>query len=409
MTSPDPLPAMRLSGEVTRDIAVDADELYRWVSDVTRTPEWSPEVRRCDWLGDAPGAAIGARFRGRNRWRVTAWSRSCEVTVVDPGREFAFRTLPGRLAPDSTTWTFRFAPIPGGTRLTLSYRITQPLPAGQERLALLLLPHHRDRRPDLDASLGRLAEAAEGRRAVPQPELGQAHTAPGPLDMSAMYVMHRAFRRDLRDLADAVPATPLDDRAAWGALDSYWADFARTLHHHHLVEDEWIWPPLLERVDAAGDRAGRSVLESMGSEHALIDPLLERCAAGFRGLADGADAAQRDRLATDLADAAHVLGAHLAHEEADALPLCQQYLSQATWRDGEVAARREFGLADLRFTVPWAAREMPADQFDLAFAHGGRLIRIMVTLFGPRFDRRHRVAFGHLDRTVAQSGRRWRP
>lgn len=146
-------------------MAADPDELYSWVADVTRTPQWSPETRRCDWLGGATRAAVGARFRGRNRSRLTAWTRTCEVTAAEPGREFAFRTVPDRLAPDSTTWTFRPEPIAGGTRLTLAYLITRPLPANRERLALLLLPHHRDRRPDLIASLDRLAEAVEGRRA----------------------------------------------------------------------------------------------------------------------------------------------------------------------------------------------------------------------------------------------------
>ena len=35
---------------------------------------------------------------------------------------------------------------------------------------------------------------------------GQAATADGPLDMTMMYVMHHAFRRDLRALARAAAA-----------------------------------------------------------------------------------------------------------------------------------------------------------------------------------------------------------
>ena len=49
---------------------------------------------------------------------------------------------------------------------------------------------------------------------------GQAAAPDGPLDMTMMYVMHHAFRRDLRALARAARVTPLGDRVAWRELDA---------------------------------------------------------------------------------------------------------------------------------------------------------------------------------------------
>jgi hypothetical protein len=78
-----------------------------------------PKCRSATWEEGVPGS-VGAVFRGRNRVRLAArWSR-CEVVAAEPGRAFAFRTLPERLDPsrrDSTTWSYRLEPTADGTRV----------------------------------------------------------------------------------------------------------------------------------------------------------------------------------------------------------------------------------------------------------------------------------------------------
>src|SRR5690349_548246 len=78
---------------------------------------------------------------------------------------------------------------------------------------------------------------------------GQAAAPDGPVDMFMMYLMHHAFRRDLRRFAEAVPHTPVDDRATWVALADRWGRFADVLHKHHSGEDAGVWPFLLARAD----------------------------------------------------------------------------------------------------------------------------------------------------------------
>jgi hypothetical protein len=75
--------------EASLHVEADADLLYDLVSDVTRTPEWSPEVISCEWLGDADRAAVGARFTARNRRRWLTWSNRPVVETADRGRQFA--------------------------------------------------------------------------------------------------------------------------------------------------------------------------------------------------------------------------------------------------------------------------------------------------------------------------------
>ena len=88
-----------------------------------------------------------------------------------------------------------------------------------------------------------------------------------------MYVMHHAFRRDLRVLTRAVAVTPLGDLVAWRELHRRWRLFACVLHHHHTGEDEGYWPLLAGRVT----EAERPALVDVEAEHHLIDPVLKRC------------------------------------------------------------------------------------------------------------------------------------
>jgi hypothetical protein len=49
--------------EVSLRIAAAPGDVYDLVADVTRTPEFSPEVLRCKWIGGAEGPAVGAGSR----------------------------------------------------------------------------------------------------------------------------------------------------------------------------------------------------------------------------------------------------------------------------------------------------------------------------------------------------------
>ncbi len=107
-------------------VHIDAppEAVYALVADVTRTPEFSPEILRCTWLDGAIAA--------------------------QPGREFAFsRTekLSGTLV-----WRYRFEPDGSGTRLTESYEVTRPI----SRLGWFIIDRLfgcHDRRTELHAGM----------------------------------------------------------------------------------------------------------------------------------------------------------------------------------------------------------------------------------------------------------------
>ncbi len=226
---------------------------------------------------------------------------------------------------------------------------------------------------------------------------GQAAAPDGPSDLLPKILMHHAFRRDLWMFTAAAAATPLDDRATWRALEARWRGFARILHHHHSGEDRVLWPRLLARVDAAGDPAGRATLEAMEAEHGEIDPLLAACAEGLARLAAAPDADSRAALVVRLAATRERLGAHLGHEERDALALVQQHLTREEWHAMDKEFAKDYKPADILLALPWALHEVPAGLWQpvRGFIGAPMVVIWRLTLKGP-FERRERRAFRYV-------------
>lgn len=149
--------------EVTRVVHAAPEAVYRLVSDVTRTPEYSPEVVLCRWEDGATGPDVGARFASKNSvGRGPAWTNHPVVTVADPGRAFAVaRTEKGA---GTVVWRYDLEPHPDGTVVRQSYEVTAPV----KRFGWFVigtLYGLKDRRAGLRAnmstSLARLAEVVE--------------------------------------------------------------------------------------------------------------------------------------------------------------------------------------------------------------------------------------------------------
>lgn len=231
--------------------------------------------------------------------------------------------------------------------------------------------------------------------AATQPRLGQVCTAEGPLDLSAIYVIHHAIRRDLRDFAAAIPASPMSDENCWSALRARWNDLTKAIGNHTTVEDEYIWPAIAEHVTVA-EAGSHDTLNAMATEHHELDALLDAVRRAFVLITSRTDEAGKQHLAAALHEARGAMLAHLAHEERAALPLMQRHLSVAEWKKLQRRAAKVYGFGDLGFAVPWSAHEIPSDQFGIAFAHGGPLVRVLLSMTRRRFERRHRTAFRHL-------------
>jgi hypothetical protein len=148
---------------VSRRIEASPEVLYQLISDVTRTPELTPDIVRCTWIKGATGPAVGARFKAINKaGRGPNWSNKPIVTAAEPDREFAWaRTEP---FAGTVAWRYTFTPDGSGTLVTESYEVTKKLTI-IGWFIIDTLYGLKDRRGELHASmaatLDRIAEITE--------------------------------------------------------------------------------------------------------------------------------------------------------------------------------------------------------------------------------------------------------
>lgn len=112
--------------EVRLVMAAPPGAVYELIADVTRMPEFSPEVTECRWLDGATEAVVGARFAARNKFtRGPAVRNKPVITEAEPGRRISWsRTEP---FGGTVEWTYEFLAHPDGTEVVESYRATKPV------------------------------------------------------------------------------------------------------------------------------------------------------------------------------------------------------------------------------------------------------------------------------------------
>jgi len=112
-------------------VAAPPDAVYQLVADVTRMPEFSPEILSCSWLDSAHGPAVGVRFAARNKVPSRpAWTNTPVITTAVPTASLHLRnTVRGRCVVLQAFWGTR--PRSGQASLavvsvTTSGRVTAP-------------------------------------------------------------------------------------------------------------------------------------------------------------------------------------------------------------------------------------------------------------------------------------------
>jgi len=164
------------------------------------------------------------------------------------------------------------------------------------------------------------------------------------LDMTMMYAMHDALRRELVRIAPITARANPDPRQVLSTAAG-WEMFKAYLRVHHQSEDDAVWPVMYRALaDRPDDLA---LLDAMEAEHAAIDPLLNAVDAA---LADRDSGPERlgglvDTLITGLTG-------HLAHEENEALRLIDATLTEQQWQHFGEVHRNRIGTDASRY-LPW--------------------------------------------------------
>jgi Hemerythrin HHE cation binding domain len=164
------------------------------------------------------------------------------------------------------------------------------------------------------------------------------------LDMSMMFAVHDALRRDLVQVARIAAGTGDSPgkllHAAMG-----WQIFKKFLVVHHMSEDLAVWPTLRGHVTGHPDQV--ALVDAMEAEHAAIDPLLAAIDEAAAGAGDDAGSLG------DLVDALVItLNQHLKHEETDGLVLIDSCVTAQEWTNFSDLHRARIG-DDRTLYMPW--------------------------------------------------------
>jgi hemerythrin-like domain-containing protein len=159
----------------------------------------------------------------------------------------------------------------------------------------------------------------------------KATTEPQPtgerVETWEMVVIHKMFRRELRDAAALVRGVAGGDRARAELVGDHLDLITTALHDHHHGEDLLLWPRLLSRVGTLNS----DLVNRMESQHEVVAGMLEKTSTLLPAWRSSADTSTRDELASVLEQVFTALDEHLGEEEREILPLVSIYVTQAEW------------------------------------------------------------------------------
>jgi hemerythrin-like domain-containing protein len=209
-------------------------------------------------------------------------------------------------------------------------------------------------------------------------------------DLLGIALAHRAMVTDVGRVADLTVAIA-EGRTLCGpdrarSLARYIDLLCDSIHHHHTVEDEVLWP-IIEA--SAG---GYIDLTELTEDHAALDPRLDRVralAASFR-MSGGHNIAAIP-LKAALAELHTMLGEHIADEERDVFGVIRRHVSVSDWVAVEKAAQRGGRLS---FDGPRTLAVMTDDERAALKDEVSPVLWAFVRLMSRRHRRFERRVFG---------------
>lgn len=143
-----------------------------------------------------------------------------------------------------------------------------------------------------------------------------------------MVLVRRVFRRAFGGFDDLVVGVPPGDTRRAGAVADHLALIVAVLHHHHLAEDDLVWPKLTARVPEAAEEICR-----LESQHGDIDDVLGGVEAARTAWRATPDAAAGRVLCERMAILRELLYDHLDEEERVAVPMIAAHMTEKEWQE----------------------------------------------------------------------------
>jgi Hemerythrin HHE cation binding domain len=144
-----------------------------------------------------------------------------------------------------------------------------------------------------------------------------------------MLIVHDMFRREFALMPGLVRGVVAGDRDRAQIIGDHIEGAAGLLHIHHVLEDNNVWPLLL-------DRCGESVaplVELMEGQHQQVAAAVHQVDEALSVWLDSPFAGSRRALVDVLDRLILVVKEHLSTEEDRVVPLMEQHITAAEWNE----------------------------------------------------------------------------
>jgi len=204
-------------------------------------------------------------------------------------------------------------------------------------------------------------------------------------DSRDMILAHHALRHEFGALPALIRDVPAGDAGRVATVADHIQMLGDMLHGHHASEDDHVWPKLLERCPGQV----QPLVETMEAQHERIDRDLRELTAGARRWRAGASATEQDALASSAERLLPPLREHLALEEAEILPLIDQYLTDAEWRATVSASTGKLPLTKAPVAMGMLLKHADAEMLQVMRAAVPKVFWIVFRPLGARAYRRY--------------------
>jgi hemerythrin-like domain-containing protein len=147
-------------------------------------------------------------------------------------------------------------------------------------------------------------------------------------DTSDMVIVHRMFRRECGLLPKLVAGVAGGDVARARTVAGHAREVLDMLHHHHVGEDELLWPKLSARTWFHAD-----LLARMDSQHQGLAVLLEHAATALDEWQDAPTVHAITPLTALLERLCTGLNEHFDEEEAAILPIVERVITPVEYQE----------------------------------------------------------------------------
>lgn len=223
-----------------------------------------------------------------------------------------------------------------------------------------------------------------------------------PTDAFEMALVHSIFRKELKLAPELVCSVQPGQRGRLNRVASHIVNVLAALHHHHMAEDELLWPKLRDRIPFHSED-----IQRMETEHDFIAKtavsvelrLAEWIAATGSTITQLATQSRAtEMLVSEIKALGELVSDHLSAEEERIVPLINENITDAEWR-----AITERGGSFLSGRNMWFGVAFVGMALEACTADGRRRFlagmppsrRLLVRLFAGRAVTSYRARLEH--------------